>query len=113
MKKSVSLLLLSFSSLAWGEHVAGVPSQIAQIMTSQISETAGDVMLKLEVPVSGCEDGYFIREGTRGLEEGLSVVLSAYHAGIPVKIDGVSGVSWPGSSSSRYCQVYSISLIKG
>lgn len=112
MKKSVLLFLLSFSPLVWGEHVAGVPSQIAQIMTSQISETAGDVMLKLETPVSGCEDGYFIREGTQGLEEGLSVALSAYHAGIPVKIDGVSGVSWPGSSSSRYCQVYSLSLIK-
>lgn len=116
MKRLFNLVLFvaaTFHSVfATANYVVGSDAKIITILTSQTGNTAGDVMIKTDTPVAGCESGYFIPVGTRGLEEGLSVALSAFHAGAKVKIDGTSGMSWAGTSRSDYCQVYSISIMK-
>ncbi len=93
-------------------YVPGTSTTITQVTTYQYGVASGDIAIKVENVVAGCEAGYFIIAGTEGLEEGLSTALSAFHSGAAVIVGGRQGVPWSATSRTDYCQVHSIALVK-
>ncbi len=105
------ILLLSSNSFS-ATYVAGVETVIIAVNTYQYDSASGDISIQVRDTVTGCEAGYFMLEGTKGLEEGLSVALSAFHSGSRVVVGGQSGIQWSATGRTDYCQVHAISLVK-
>jgi hypothetical protein len=76
------------------------------------SSASGDVLIKVEEPSVSCSAGYLLIEGTLGFNSSLSIALSAFHSNATVEIYAHTAKAWRGSSSSHWCIVEGIHLVK-
>jgi hypothetical protein len=106
MKKFIGLLVVvSLSAFATE------PSPTAKVskLMSYAEYGGGDLVFVLETNGSICKSGYYLKKTDPGFEAGLSMLLSAYHAKTPIRVDGHTDQRWAGSSG-YFCHVYDIGL---
>lgn len=99
--------LLSFGALTAEKTEQSSASKIQRIYAySQYG--GGDVSINLQTNGAVCTHGYFLKKSDAGFQANLSMLLSAYHAQTPIKIDAHTDQKWAGSAYP-VCHVYSIS----
>jgi hypothetical protein len=68
----------------------------------------GDVIFRINVPVAGCENGYWMRQSDPGFKPALDVLLLIKSRGLSIKVWGYGDDLWPGSQVST-CRLYVLS----
>ena len=76
------------------------------------SSASGDVLIRVDKPSASCSAGYLLLEGTPGLNSSLSIAMSAFHSNTNVEVHAYTAKPWRGSSSSKWCIVEGIHLVK-
>jgi len=87
-------------------------TKIARIGAYHSSTAGGDIIITVDNPSLSCKAGYILEKDTAGLAPTLSVLLSAFHANSVVDIHAHTTRSWRGSSSSNWCIVEAVHLLK-
>jgi hypothetical protein len=107
MKKLLILLLaISLPSFA---SVISTPTTKIVFISSYAQFGGGDVLIRGENWVAGCEGGFFLVKSDPGFSANLSLALSAYHAKTPVVMHGHTEIIWAGSTT-KFCKLYGIEL---
>lgn len=70
----------------------------------------GDVLVKISHPASECVDGYYASADSVGKQEILTTLLSAYHGGKKITVNGFDEPNWRGSSSNNMCEIESVAF---
>ncbi|MGP9802146.1 hypothetical protein [Rheinheimera sp. NSM] len=103
------LALLPFCCSASAVEYTGSGISTIKFITSYNGN--GDVMFRLENPIEACVKGYWMSSSDVGFQANMSMLLAAFQANSNVRIYGLPGQDWPGSSGS-YCKVYSVEYHK-
>lgn len=116
MKSVLLLIAVFFTANSFSEeYVRTGLTTINHVGAFHSSSASGDVLIKTEVVKTGCERGYLLLKttpGIDGLNNALSIALSAFHTDSDVSIDAYSGREWAGSTNTGYCHIEGIHLAK-
>lgn len=69
----------------------------------------GDVVFRVDVPIAGCEGGFWLRSTDAGYKTNVAAVLMAYGNKSAVRVWAHNDQLWSGSGSPT-CRLYSIGL---
>lgn len=103
-------ILLSFALIANYAQAASVGTTSTKIafVSSYNQYGTGDVIFKVQDPVSDCADGYWITKADPGFQANLAMIISASEVKNTVVVNGLPDQLWSGSTDSKYCKLYSI-----
>ncbi|MDH5232242.1 MAG: hypothetical protein OEY38_19445 [Gammaproteobacteria bacterium] len=105
------LLFVMFIACSSVEVVAA--EQTAGKITEVVTFLSGDVLLRMDTPVEGCDAGYwFSKSDAAGYEGFLSSIFSAYHAKSNIRLWGDDTKYWSGDSTNKYCKLGWLVLAK-
>ena len=105
MKYLFLLSSILLSQIVFGTETS--PSSSIQKLISYSEYGGGDVVVVLEENGTTCTNGYFLKKTDSGFDANLAMLLSAYHAKSPLRLDAHTSDKWDGSTG-YYCHVYSI-----
>jgi len=105
MKVFLLAFALLFSCYAGSNETS--PSSHIKRLISYSQYGNGDVYVQLESSGTICSYGYFINENSPGFKNNFSMLLAAYQAGTPVRIEAYDDRRWSGSSGV-VCEIYSV-----
>lgn len=108
MKKILASVLLLASAMSQAAIVGTAVTKIT-VISAYNQYGGGDVVIKTETNVAGCEDGFWLTKSDAGYSANLGVILSVYHAKSPVSVYGLTEQIWAGSGG-KYCKLYNIEL---
>jgi D-arabinose 5-phosphate isomerase GutQ len=108
------LILCTFTiSITYAaEYEKSSRTKIIWVGAYHSSSASGDVLIRADKPSASCSSGYLLLEGTAGLNSSLSIAMSAFHSNSNVEIHAYTGKPWRGSSSSKWCIIEGIHLVK-
>ncbi len=109
LKKILCSALFVAAQASAQTYVGSAPSKIVSI-TSHNKYGGGDVIFSLEHSSAECQSGYWLTSTDAGFKADLSLLLAAYQAKNTVVIYGIPTEIWPGSSSGKFCKLYSVTL---
>ena len=109
MKLNIFMLLLFFSSIASG----ALQTATSKIDTLSTYSTFGngDVVFQLDVQITECEGGFWLRESDPGFKSNLSLLLSAFHADTKLSLAAHTDQLWNGAAT-KYCRIDWLKLRK-
>lgn len=111
MKRSLLIAMgACLACTAQAAYLTGAETKITGVSTYASGSVAGDVVIRVQTTVAGCEAGYYIKASDPGKKEALSVALSAFHAGATVVINGNDSPRWEGSGANL-CRVEGIHIV--
>lgn len=108
MKKTLASVLLLASALSQA-GIVGTPITKIALVSAYNQYGGGDVVIRAQTNVAGCEDGFWMTKSDAGYSANLALILSAYHAKSPVTVYGLSEQIWAGSAG-KFCKLYNIEL---
>lgn len=115
MNQFINYLLLYIITIPFAfaaEYETSNSTKVTSVGAYHSSSASGDVLIRVEEPSESCSAGYLLIEGTQGLNSSLSIAMSAFHSNSNVKIYAYTAKPWRGSSSSTWCIVEGIHLVK-
>lgn len=69
----------------------------------------GDFVFRVDLPVAGCEGGFWFRPSDPGFKSSVATVLLAYSSKAAVRVWAYSEQLWTGSSAPT-CRVHAVGL---
>lgn len=114
--KKVTLIGLMITQLlilnANAEIVSSPDAKITLIQSvTSLLPSAGDVLVALDKPTPGCEQGYWLRPTEPGFKQSFSLVTAAHLSGRTVRLAGFNDLLWsPGLPNAKFCLLDTISL---
>lgn len=113
MKRIVlSIVLTLFTSHSFAARISTENATIISVGVygEGYEPLAGDILIAISSPATGCEKGYYIKNNSIGKDSLLSVALSAFHTGAKVGINAYDTPGW--TVSGNYCLIESLRLMK-
>lgn len=104
----LSIILIMATSTFSFAKVTSPKSQIDRLITYS-KYGRGDTYISLQQNDATCVHGYFVNKESEGYQAMISILISAYHAGSPVRIYAYDNNRWEGSSNP-VCEMYSVEL---
>lgn len=69
----------------------------------------GDVIFRVDIPIVGCEGGFWLRPTDPGFKTNVATVLLAYSTKSALRVWGFNDQLWTGSAAPT-CRLYSLGL---
>jgi hypothetical protein len=108
-------LLCAIASLALFAGTAAQAAVVGDYTNRKVTEFftysdfgGGDVMFKVDLPIAGCEGGFWLRPSDAGFKANLATLLLAYTTKVNLRVWAYNDQLWTGSGAPT-CRLYLLS----
>lgn len=110
LKQILKIMPIFFVAISVNAETISTTEKTKITRVSSYSEWGrGDVVIKVENPAPGCNDGFWLGGNDAGTKNILAIILSAKATGTKVSINGDKDRMWNGTSG-YVCHLYAISF---
>lgn len=102
-------LLATLAAVCVHAEYVGTPITKVSLVSSYNQYGNGDVIFKVENPISECIDGYWLTKTDSGYPANMAMIIAAFQAKTSVVVSGLPDQLWYGSGG-KYCKLYAFEL---